>query len=783
MLRDLRAAFRGMARKPGAAALAVASLGLAIGFSTAAFSVLDAYSLRDLPVADPGGLLWVYVNTREHRPDNLAWPEYALIAGRARSFSGVLAQSRRGPRVRLADRDDFPITAGVSDNFFDVAGVNTTMGQVFHAGRGQDGTVVLSFRYWRNALGGDPAALGRDLPVGGANLRVIGILPPDFTGMNRGIAVDLFVPAQTYFGALAMARPNDVRFSDYEVLGRLRPGVTIEQARAEVEAIFRQAEADGQAAGPERTAAVEAFTEKGLTARLRSNAVMLGVMLLVVLIAAANLANLRLVENEARRRETGIRLALGAGRGDLARQHLTETVLVSSLGAAAGLVVAWWLVRLAPALLYAGKRYLEYHIRLDARVFAFSALALVIVALIGAAIPLTDAWRRRLLPVLQTSRTGAPSRWLGALVVAQMALVTGVTCSAGLLWRSLGNVAAIRPAMDPDRRLLLVAGAWESRPRTADAAARIARVPGVEQVAWARRAMLSGSLGGAVVALELPGQLKQNFHYNLVSADYFAVTGARIVAGRGFVESDAAGATPVVMVNQAYARRFTGGAAPLGEWIRVAGKDRQVVGTVEDGPSIHLRETIEPYFYFPEAQRPTDELTFFVAARDPAGVAPAVRAALREAAREFTVFDVRTLRMHLRGARGGEEMAALITGCLALLGLFLAAAGLFGVTMFAVARRTGEFGVRVAMGATPARLAAQVLRQAALRVGVAVPLGWLAAWTGRQSIQKLLFGVGAEDPATFLAASAVVTLVACAAALAPALRAARTDPVAALRHE
>jgi predicted permease len=772
-----------MCRKPGAAALAVASLALAIGFSTAAFSVLDAYSLRDLPVADPGGLVWVYANTREHRPDILSWPEYLLIAGRARSFTGVLAQDRRGPRVRLADRDDFPITAGVSDNFFDVAGVGTALGRVFHTGNGQDGTVVLSYRYWRDALGGDPAALGRDLVVGATNLRIIGILPPGFTGMNRGIAVDLFVPSQTFFGALAMARPNDQRFSDYEVLGRLRPGVTAEQARTEVEALFRQAEADGQAAGPARTAAVEAFAEKGLAPRLKSNAVMLGVMLLVILIAAANLANLRLVENEARRRETGIRLALGAGRADLARRHVTEAVLVSSLGAAAGLVLARWLVRLAPALLYAGKRYIDYHIRLDARVFAFSALALVLVALIGAAIPLTDAWRRRLLPVLQSSRTGAPSRWLGALVVSQMALVTGVTCSAGLLWRSLDNVAAIRPAMDPDRSLLLVEGAWEGRPRTADAAAWIGRVPGVEQVAWARRAMLAGSLGGATVGLELPGQPKLKFHYNPVSANYFAVTGARIVAGRGFAVADGAGATPVVLVSQAYTRRFSGGAAPLGQWIRVAGKDRQVVGVVEDGPSIHLRETIEPYFYFPEAQMPMGELTFFVAARDPAGVSRAVRAALRESAREFTVFDQHTLRMHMRGSRGEEEMAALLTGCLALLGLFLAAAGLFGVTMFAVARRTAEFGVRVAMGATPSRLAAQVLRQAAVRVAVAVPLGWLAAWAGRQSIQKLLFGVGAGDPATFAAASAVVALVACAATLGPALRAARIDPVSALRHE
>lgn len=783
LLRDLRAAFRGMARKPGATALAIASLGLAIGFSTAAFSVLDAYALRELPVADPAHLAWVYVNTREHRPDDLSWAEYLAIASRARSFTAVLAQCRRGPKVKLPDRDDFPITAGVSDNFFDATGVAAATGQVFHARHGQDGTVVLSHRYWRDALSGDPAAVGRDLAVGAGSLRIIGILPPGFTGTNRGIAVDLFVPSQTYFGTLALSRANDLRRSDYEVLGRLRPGVTLEQARTEVGGILRQLEKDGLSAGPERAAAMEAFTEKGLAAKLKANAVMLAVMLLVILIAAANLANLRLVENEARRRETGIRLALGAGRADLARQHLVETLLLSSLGTVAGLVLAWWLVRIVPALLYAGKRYTEYHIRLDARVFGFSAAALVLVALLGAAIPLSEAWRRRILPVLQTSRTGGSTRWLGALVVAQMALVTGVTCSAGLLWRSLENVAAIRPAMDPDRRLLLVAGGWDALPRNADTAQRLARVPGVEQVAWARRAMLSGSLGGALVALELPGQPKQNYHYDQVSANYFAVTGARVLAGRPFGEADGPRTTPLAMVNQAYTRRFTGGAAPLGEWVRVAGRDRQIVGVVEDGPANSLRETVEPYFYFPEAQMPTRELTFFVAARDPAAAAAGVRSALREAARDFAVFDMVTLRQHLRGARGDEEMAALLTGSLAALGLFLAAAGLFGVTLFAVARRTAEFGIRVAMGATPARVAAQVLRQAAVRIAIAIPLGWLVAYAGRQSIQKLLFGVAAADPWTFAAASIVVAAVACAAALGPALRAARIDPISALRHE
>ena len=235
--RELRAAIRVLARKPGVTALAVASLALAIGFSTAAFSVLDAFALRDLPVAEPQRLVRISVTGREQRADLLSWVEYQAVNSRSHLLAGALAESRRGPKVRFPDRDDFPITANVSDNYFDLLGVKPALGEVFHDGKGQDATVVLSNRYWRQALGNDANAIGRNLEVGGALLRVIGVLPAGFSGTNRGLVVDLFAPPQTSFGSLHMASANDVRFTDYEIVGRLRPGVSPEQARAEVDAI------------------------------------------------------------------------------------------------------------------------------------------------------------------------------------------------------------------------------------------------------------------------------------------------------------------------------------------------------------------------------------------------------------------------------------------------------------------------------------------------------------------------------------------------------------------
>jgi len=778
--RSLREAIRTLFRKPGVTVLAVSSLALAIGFSTAAFSILDAYALRELAVREPTRLVSIDSITREGRGDNMTWPEYQAMAG-AHSFDGVIAENRRGPRVRLPDRDDFPITSGVSANYFDMLGVSAQMGRVFHPGDAD--CVVVSYRYWQDQLKRDPAIIGHTLLVGSGTLRIVGVLPPDFAGTVRGLSLDLYVPMETWFRPMRMASARDFRRIDYDLIGRLRPGVTPVQAQAEVDSILRQMEREGTAPAPERKAKIENFTEKDLVEKIKSNAVMLAIVVLLVLIAAANLANLRLVDNESRRHEIGVRLALGAGWSDLARGHLVETLLLASAGTGFGLLIASWLIRLAPTLFYAGDRARDYHIRVDIRTFAFSSGALIAVALIGALIPLVDAWRRKISPSMVGARVTGTSRWLAALVIAQMALVTGVTCSAGLLWRSLQKVSAIRPAMDPDRKLLVVFGAWDDRPRVPETAAKIAQIAGVEQVGWARRAMLSSSLGGATVSVAVGSQPAMNFHFNQVSPNYFAVTGARIIGGHGFSEADGPQATPVVMVNQTFARRYFNGEAE-GKWARIDGKDRQVIGIVEDGPTISLRERIDPYVYFPYAQKPDGEMMWLVAtSRDPGLAADAVRRTLRKSAADFLILKENTMRQLMDAAHSSETLTATITGSLAGLGLFLAAAGLFGVTMFAVARRTPEFGIRMALGASPGRVAGQVLRQVGMRVAIAVPLGWGVAWVGRQSIQKMLYGVTADDPATFIGASAVVAMVACVAALRPALRAAHVDPMTALRHD
>lgn len=786
---DVRYALRVLFRRPGAAALAVISVGLATGFSTAAFSILDAYALRDLAVHDPNSLARVSARTRENRPDNLSWSEFQAVASRVHSFTGVLVEDREGARVKLPTGDAFPIIGYVSDNYFDVLGVKAERGEVFHAGAGQAGTAVISHRYWSEKFANDLAILGRVLPVGESMLRIVAVLPPDFTGTHRGLLVDLFLPPQTFFAFPSAAKPGDTRYTSYEVTGRCRPGATLDQARAEIDAALREVEAAGQAPGPARSASTDAFGDGTLKEKLETNAVLLGVVVLLVAIAGANLANLRLVDNEGRRQETGIRLALGAGLTELVRQHVAETVLLAGAGTAAGLVLAHLLDLAAASLFYGGKSFVDYGIRLDVRGFAFSSAALLVVAVAGAAIPMMDAWRRRVSPVLHGTRSTRPSRWFGVLLVTQMALVTGVVCSAGLLWRSLEKLAAVRPAMDPSRAVLLVNGFYdltgrEANQRAGALADSLGALPGIESVAWARRVMLSGSGGGAIIPVEVAGQPKASYPYNQVSPAYFTTTGARILSGRPFSEGDSADAAPVAMVNSLFARRYFGDRDPVGRWIQAGGRQRQVVAVVEDGPHNHLQEAPTPYLYFPFAQMPTPYMTWLIhTSKDPSDVAGAVRNLVHGADAGFTLLSMRTLREHLKEARSDQEVAMQVAGSLAGVGLLLAAAGLFGVTLFAVARRMPEFGIRAALGAGPGSLLGMVLREAALRVALALPLGWGLASLGRNAIAKLLYGVAPDDPGTFAVASVLVALVACAAALVPALRAARVDPMSALRHE
>lgn len=770
----VKLALRRMANRPFVTLLAAGSLAMAVGVTTAAFSTVDAYFLRALPVRDPASLIYVYVETREKRPDALTWREYSALRERRGSLVGLAVQARFGPKVRLEGRDDHPITAAVSDNFFDLLGVRAARGDVFHDARGGEQQVVLSDAYWRKAFGADPFVIGRMIDVGAASVRVIGVLPEGMAGTVRGIRVDLFVPHQTAFGAMRLVDPNATR-GEFEGLARLKPGATQEQAQAELAGLLE----DGRC--PRTQSLVR--EERGA---LRLTAVFALTAFMLLFIAAANLVSLRLVENERRRREWGIMMALGAGRARLLSQQVVETMLLIAFSGAAGLALAAYLIRLAPGWLRAGSDYRDYFIRMDWRVALFALASLVFVGLLLAVLPAVDAWRHSLVESIHAPGSRKASRWLAALVTVQIALITAMAYNAGLLGVSLRKIAMVRPAMDTDRPIVLVQGSWKDRSgaleKTERLASDLASLPGVKRVAFARRVMLAGYGGGARVTWMRTGEAPRTMRFNQVSPSYFEVTGARVVSGRAFTPSDGPGSTPVVMVSQAFERAL--GKSAVGEFVRLDNKDWLVVGVVEDGPSVRLREPLEPFVYFPFAQLPAGGPTFLVeTAAAPERAASGIALFMQRNQSGYDPSSFNTLFAHLRSARNREEMAAAVGGILALLSVVLGAAGLLGVTLYAVSRRVREFGVRMALGATGGTIARTVFGRVLLYLAAGIPAGALLAWSAGEGLASLLYGVSRFEPSVMLGVFGVVCAVAAASAAWPARLASAVDPWQALRTE
>lgn len=767
-------AFRRMRKRPFVTALAVGSLAVAVGIGTAAFSTVDAYYLRSLPLSRPESLVFVYAETRERRPDALTWREYERLKARGGALEDLAVQARFSPKVRLPGRDDHPITAAVSDNFFDLIGVSAARGDVFHAGRGGDQQVVLSDLYWRREFAGDPGIVGRMLTVGPAPLRVIGVLPEGMAGTIRGLKVDLFVPEQTAFGPLRLVDRN-ATYAEFEGLGRLRAGAAPARAETELDGTLESG----------RRAKVERYLNADRGA-VRAASLFGVAAFLLLLVAASNLVSLRLVDNESRRRDWGIQMALGAGRGRLLVQQAVESLLLAAAGGALGMMLAYSLIRIVPEWLRAGSEYREYFIRLDWRVALFALVSVGFIGGLLAVVPAMDTWRHSLTESIRA--TGAPraSRWLAALVTFQVALMSAMAYNAGLLGLSLRRISMVRPAMDTSKPLVLMEGSWapggEAWPRSQRLASELSSIEGVRRVAYARRVMLSGSGGGARVKWERPGEAPRTMRYNQVSSNYFEVAGTRLLAGRAFQESDGPSTTPVVVISEAFQRAI--GRPATGEFVRLDGKPWLVVGVVEDGPSVRLREKIEPFVYFPFAQKPVEGPAFLIeSAGSKDQTAAAVMAYMRQHETGYGPRRFNTLFEHLRSARNSEEMSAAVGAVLTFLCVVLSAAGLFGVTMHAVSKRAREFGVRIALGASPGRVAGGVFAGVARYLLVGIPIGGMLAWAGSSSLASLLYGVRQADSRLMLGVLCLAGLVTLAAAVWPARRAAATDAWQALRTE
>ena len=810
LVQDLRFALRQLVRRPGFTVVVVATLGLGIGTTAAVFGVLDRTVLRPLPVTAPDRLVHVVVQ----RPgssgspgdvsigQNLSYPAFVDLQTRTAVFAGVVAHTEARLALESGSETQRIDAAGVSAQFFSTLGAPLHLGRDIRSEEDRPDApvrvVVLGYTLWQRRFGADRKILGRAVTLDGKPYAVIGVAAPEFAGITRGAVTEAYVPVTTI--TAAGEDPFSRRTVSWlDVFARLAPGVPRDQADAGVALLSRQLEVAGlQPAGNRFLLEDGRHGLTGLVSELaRPLAVLMAAVLLVLVVACANVASLLVVRAMARRRELAIRLSVGAGRNRLVRQLATESLVLAVLGGTAGLVAAVWIAGLMPAVptLFGAPLAIEHG--LDARMLAFTAAITTLTALGFGLVP---AWRVSRTDLVTGLKDGAPTserrHVLGGrdtLVALQIAITFVLVVGAGLLVRTARTLRGVDPGYDP-RNVLLVGVDLESR-----------GYRGVELVAFwdqlLQRARALPGVSAASVALTMvpnPGGMRWDgvaleghsgtddvaFDANLVGPEYFDAMRIPAVAGRVFEARDRRGTLRVAVINEAMARRYWPGQSPVGRRIGDSASAAVVIGVVHDGKYRSLREASLPVVYFSALQDLVTTGTLVVRARSaPLALAPLIRGVVRNLDPNVALFDVRTLESHLALASARERLVAAVSVVFGGLAFVLALVGLSGLLAFAVSRRTSEIGIRMALGARPGDVLTMILRRglALAAVGLALGLG-LALLLGRFA-GDLLYGVAPTDPASFAMALLLVTGAAAAASYVPARRAARVDPMVALRTE
>ena len=835
LLQDLRYGARMLRRNPGVTLAAVLSLGLGIGASTAVFSIAEALMFRALPVKQPQELVVVRFDDPWHDVPNytLPYPMFEAKEVLGRFFAEVAAvcpidRANLMVRPRLAgDGPGFtdPNTVHfnlVSGSYFPLLGIQAAMGRTFTADDdrvpGGHPVAVISHRYWARRLGSDREAVGRTLALNGTTFTIVGVMPPNFTGGWVGRPTDVWVPAAMW-GQVVLERP--MRSWGLTMMARLKPGADRSQAQAAVQTLFRRIRAEMGGVKPGSPAyaefaqyrvTLESMAAGYLPQRVKFAqplAILTAIVGLVLLIACANVSNLLLARSAARKREIAVRLAIGAGGARIARQLLTESVLLAALGGAAGVMFANWgtgalanLVRLGPAGFNAPSMALDVDLHPDMRALAFTGgLCLLTGVLFG----LGPAWRgaRERLAQSFGSRGAGPGglRVGKALVVVQVAASLVLLSAAGLFVRTLHSLKSQDLGLDRDH-VLLVWTAPMQMGRTGAVVAplfektreRLRAVPGVVAASASVYGFLNGSsfIGSDVkVQGYTPKQAEQPVaQLDIVLPGYFETLGMRLLAGRDFNSQDAEKSPRVVIVNESLARHFFPGGNAVGRRIGFGGNSQgneyEIVGVVNNAKHITPRDQARMMHYKPYRQDIGHLLQMCVAVRtagDPARAAGRIREALREVDPTLPVVRTETIDDELDDLLGPERLVAALSGFLGALALVLVCVGLYGLMSYHTVLRTNEIGIRIALGATSGRVLGMVLGESALLVAAGAAIGLSVTLFATRLIASRLFAVGPADPATIGGAVLAMIAVAAAAGWIPARRSSRVDPVSALRME
>ncbi len=829
MLRDLRYGLRTLTRDRGFAAVVVLTLALGIGANTAVFSLTDQILLRVLPVRRPSELVVLKMpgpkrgrveSDVDEGAQSFSYPFYRDLRERAACFRGLLARfpiplsvAGQGPTERAYGEL-------VSGNYFDVLGVRPALGRVLlpeDEATGGAPVAVLSHGYWMRRFGGSPGILNQSLVVNGHALTVVGVAAAPFTGVQVGQSPDLFVP----IALKAKMTPNwdgMDRRDDYwlQMIGRLKPEVPRERAEIELEGAVRPLlEQDLAVLGGMSSETRGRFLAKkilllpGAQGRLvlqhdaRARLLLLSALVgLVLLTACANVASLLLARGVARRREMAVRLALGARRGHLIRQLLTESLLLGVAGGLAGLLIAAWCIDSILVMLPQDQGTAGLNPNLEPRLLAFNFGVAFLTALVFGLLPALRATRPDLVTALKEQGPGpgvGQLRLRKALVVAQIAVTTVLLITAGLFTLNLRRLElmdlgfrtdhlltfSIDPQLSgypPDRTASLIEQTRED----------LEALPGVTSASAAEIALLAGSDRSQNLTIEgvEPRETQPAVFENWVGPRYFATLGTPLVAGRDLAESDTAASPKVALINATMARTFFAGGDPIGlRFAFGAGNgvrpDITIVGVAKDSKHGSVKEEEHPFMYLPLSQNPRlGEATFYVrSAQPPEALGAAVREVVRRRDAGLPVYDLKTVTRQRDESLYSERLLMALSIGFGLLAALLASIGLYGVMSYTVARRTPEFGVRMALGASVRNVRGLVLREAMTMAAVGLACGIPAALAAGRLTRSLLFGVEPADPRLVVAAGLLLFGIMLIAAYLPARRATKVDPAAALRSE
>lgn len=834
-MRNLRLAARTLARTPFVSLVAILSLALGIGANSAIFSLFDQILLRPLPVAAPDELVnfgapgpkrgSTSCNQAGSCEEIFSYPMFRDLERVQTSFTGIAAHRIFGANLAYGGQTESEDGVLVSGSYFPVLGIQPAVGRLFTADDdrtpGGHPVAVLSHDYWRRRFQEDPSILGQSLIVNGQALTVIGVAPRGFEGTTLGSRPSVFVPL-TMRGQMEQAfkdagLENRQAYWAY-LFARLEPGVTLQQAQVAINgpyrAIINDVEAPLQQGLSDQTMAQ--FRAKQVTlepgARGQSDVhreartpltILLVVTGTVLLIACANIANLLLARGAGRAAEMAVRLSIGAGRWQLVRQLLTESLLLAVLGALLGVLVAKWTLDLIATLVPPEAAALVAF-RLDPSMLLFAAALAVVTGLVFGLFPALHSTNPELAATLK-NQAGQPSgaqsakRFRAALATAQIGLSMALLVPAGLFTTSLANVSRVDLGVKSDHLVVfsvapLLNGYDDARTRTFfdRLEQELAALPGVTDAVYSLVPLLAGSNWNSSVAVEgfdAGPDTNTSSAFNSVGPGFFRTVGMPLVRGREFTPSDVEGTQKVVIVNEAFTRKFNLGADAIGKRMR-SGRgegelDLEIVGVARDAKYSDVKRAIGAQFFTPYRQAESMGFgNFYVrTALDPEQLLTAIPAAVKRLDPNLPVNNLKTMEQQIRENVFMDRMISVLSAGFALLATLLAAVGLYGVLAYTVAQRTREFGVRMALGADGTRVRSLVLRQVALMAAIGGAVGLAAALGIGRAAESLLFEITGFDPMVVAGAVLLLAVVTFAAGYLPALRASRIDPMRALRYE